>query len=85
MRMPQLCSGALCRHTSVTDVFLESVVPLHQAVTGSGPLIKDRQFKLVPVTAGGYQLPAFYQWLLLPFSKRPVRSLTIGVIGFHSP
>ena len=75
MRMPHLLSGALCRHTRVTDVFLESVVPLHQAVTGSGPLIKDRRIKLVPATAGGYQLPGFYHWLLLPFSERPVRTL----------
>lgn len=71
LHVPHLLTGALRRHASVTDVFLDSVVPLYQAVTGPEPLIRDRRFKLVPA-AGGFKLPSFYHWLLLPFSKRPV-------------
>ena len=56
----------------MTDTFLDSVVALHQAAVGPRALIRDRRLKLVPATSGGFRLPPFYHWLLLPFSKRPV-------------
>ena len=54
-------------------MFLDSITPLHTATAAARPLITDRRLKLVPATPGGYRLPGFYHWLLLPFSKRPVR------------
>ena len=64
--------SATARAWNVADVFLGSLTALHAAVTGPMPLIRDRRLKLVPAT-GGFQLPGFYHWLLLPFSKRQVR------------
>ena len=39
---------------------------------GEHPLLLDRRAKLVPV-ADSYRLPAFYSWLLFPFSEHKAR------------
>jgi hypothetical protein len=65
-------ASAMFRAWNVTDVFLGSLAALHTAVAGPTPFIRDRRLKLVPAT-GGFQLPGFYHWLLLPFSRRQVR------------
>ena len=74
LRYPPAVIHRVChaRAWNVTDVFLGTLTALHTAVAGPAPFIQDRRLKLVPAT-GGFQLPDFYHWLLLPFSRRQVR------------
>ena len=64
------------------EFFTSTLEPLWRMTPGAGiaPLLLDRHVKLAPVI-DGYGMPAFYHWLLAPFSGRPVGSTVFWLQG----
>ncbi len=50
---------------------METLNPVADMFAGSHPLLRGRGATLVPV-ADGFTPPAFYDWLLWPFSDQKV-------------
>lgn len=54
-------------------MFLDVLPWLHAAAVGDAAMLADRKVKFVP-DMDGFALPNALHWLLLPLSKRKVRS-----------
>ena len=61
-----------CRWMNLGEFIMETLNPIAEMYAGSHPLIRGRDATLVPV-ADGFTPPAFYDWLLWPFSAHKVR------------
>ncbi len=57
------------------EFMMETLNPVADMYGGSHPLLRGRGAALVPV-ADGFTPPAFYDWLLWPFSDNKVPALT---------
>lgn len=55
------------------EFFSETLMSLIDMNGGDHPLILDRRIKLTPIT-DSFHLPAFYNWLLFPFSEHKVQA-----------
>ena len=60
------------------EFFSSTLLPLIDMMGGDHPLLLDRHIKLTPIT-DSFHLPAFYNWLLYPFTehKVPVSNITV--------
>ena len=57
---------------NVGEFYVETVLPMYDMFVGEQRLFLDRKPKLVPVT-DSFLPPAWYNWLLMPFSDRKVQ------------
>lgn len=84
-RQAAILPCARCQHTiarllpvrrraaDTSTLFLDTLPWLHAAAVGEAAMLADRKLKFVP-DMDGFALPNALHWLLLPLSKRTVRS-----------
>ena len=89
-RQAAILPCARCQHTiarllpvrrraaDTSTLFLDTLPWLHAAAVGEAAMLADRKLKFVP-DMDGFALPNALHWLLLPLSKRTVRSAATAI------